>query len=386
MRALISILLLTVAVPSQAATWRVEKDGSGDFTVIQDAIDASAPGDSIVIGPGRYDDFFVYTFVGGGPQQTIGVVTQGPLTVRGSSSEEVLIGPPYLREELGGMRTGSFAVDLADGRVVLEDLTFEHTYFIVTASSVITMQRCVVQEGELGLSLVSTLGTIVQDCRFEGENDVGIQSFLGGDSNRDLLIRDCMFLNDDGGVNLGGALNARVERSVFSNTDVGLVFWGGSTGEATQNTFLGGRPCMSIRESDIVVTDSVFGDTSRVCMRIDNGGRVTGTNNALGAATFRTVEVIGPGSYATLTGGSILNGGGLSVYVSNTTDVGLGNIDMTNNYWGTTSADQISEWILDANDSELAGLAVDFIPFRTSPIATESKSFSDLKALFSGKQ
>ena len=39
MRALISILLVTVAIPSQAATWRVQKDGSGDFTQIQEAID-----------------------------------------------------------------------------------------------------------------------------------------------------------------------------------------------------------------------------------------------------------------------------------------------------------------------------------------------------------
>ena len=46
-------VLLGLALPVAARTWRVEKDGSGDFTVIQDAVDAAAAGDTIRIGPGR---------------------------------------------------------------------------------------------------------------------------------------------------------------------------------------------------------------------------------------------------------------------------------------------------------------------------------------------
>ena len=37
-----------------ATTWHVEQDGSGDFTVIQAAVDAASSGDVIMIGPGRY--------------------------------------------------------------------------------------------------------------------------------------------------------------------------------------------------------------------------------------------------------------------------------------------------------------------------------------------
>ena len=62
-----SVLVGLIVVPAalalspltaSASTWLVEKDGSGDFAVIQDAVDASAEGDTIKIGRGRYEDFF----------------------------------------------------------------------------------------------------------------------------------------------------------------------------------------------------------------------------------------------------------------------------------------------------------------------------------------
>ena len=43
----IGLLVLAVASSAHGRTWHVEKDGSGDFTVIQDAVDAAADGDVI---------------------------------------------------------------------------------------------------------------------------------------------------------------------------------------------------------------------------------------------------------------------------------------------------------------------------------------------------
>ena len=77
----------TLAGPvAGAATLRVMQDGSGDYTDIQAAVDASAHGDTIRIGPGQWNTFhpFYYsqviahntqdrdlTFIGSGPDQTI---------------------------------------------------------------------------------------------------------------------------------------------------------------------------------------------------------------------------------------------------------------------------------------------------------------------------
>jgi len=44
-RILFFVLMLVAVSSAKAAVWTVEKDGSRDFTVIQDAIDAAAPGD-----------------------------------------------------------------------------------------------------------------------------------------------------------------------------------------------------------------------------------------------------------------------------------------------------------------------------------------------------
>ena len=65
--ALLAILAVAVFSPveTSATTWHVEKDGSGDYAVIQDAIDAAAAGDTIRIGPGRFEDYSVYSYPGG---------------------------------------------------------------------------------------------------------------------------------------------------------------------------------------------------------------------------------------------------------------------------------------------------------------------------------
>lgn len=59
MRLLTVILTTSFTLISAALSdvLHVEKDGSGDYTVIQDALDSAAPGDSILVGPGRYADF-----------------------------------------------------------------------------------------------------------------------------------------------------------------------------------------------------------------------------------------------------------------------------------------------------------------------------------------
>jgi hypothetical protein len=50
-RCFLAIMLL-VCGPAVAATITVERDGSGDFMVLQEALNAAADGDTIRLGPG----------------------------------------------------------------------------------------------------------------------------------------------------------------------------------------------------------------------------------------------------------------------------------------------------------------------------------------------
>ena len=56
---LLALLAAALVIPpaAGAATWRVERDGSGDYTTIQPAVDAAASGDTILIGPGQYTEY-----------------------------------------------------------------------------------------------------------------------------------------------------------------------------------------------------------------------------------------------------------------------------------------------------------------------------------------
>jgi len=53
---MVMVVFATAGVAT-AHTWRVERDGTGDFTDIQPAVEVAAPGDTIMIGPGRYNQF-----------------------------------------------------------------------------------------------------------------------------------------------------------------------------------------------------------------------------------------------------------------------------------------------------------------------------------------
>ena len=58
--ALITALLLVWAGPGAAATWYVDVGGSGHFLTIQDGIDASSDGDTIVVAAGTYTGNYNY--------------------------------------------------------------------------------------------------------------------------------------------------------------------------------------------------------------------------------------------------------------------------------------------------------------------------------------
>ena len=95
--AICAVLLLAIgAGGADARTWHVRKDGTGDFKVIQDAVDQAAAGDTIRIGPGRFEEKKPYTSYP--PDKwTVDVyvaVDVADLTIVGSGVDQTFIGPP----------------------------------------------------------------------------------------------------------------------------------------------------------------------------------------------------------------------------------------------------------------------------------------------------
>ncbi len=59
-------------------------------------------------------------------------------------------------------------------------------------------------------------------------------------------------------------------------------------------------------------------------------------------------------------------------------------VDFSENYWGTTDADEISQWIFDGYDSDAVTMYIDFLPLADGPVATESTTLDAVKALYRG--
>ena len=94
---IVTLVILAAVVTTGtagAATWHVEQDGSGDFDDIQPAVDAAAAGDTILIGPGLYDQARPVMLPGWSFEADVIVyVDKERLTFIGENRDEVVVGP-----------------------------------------------------------------------------------------------------------------------------------------------------------------------------------------------------------------------------------------------------------------------------------------------------
>ena len=143
-----------LASASGAATLRVERDGTGDYTTIQPALDAVAAGDTVLIGPGEYPEMTnQYLPNAGGWFEVAGCIRVSNITLIGDSAETTLIGPAVYSGE----------VNIGIAYPVTGDLRLVN----ITVMNVNT--GCHIDYGRL----------FVDGCHFEG-NDTGIQWYVSG--------------------------------------------------------------------------------------------------------------------------------------------------------------------------------------------------------------
>ena len=125
--ALVAATIFTAPVTSRAGTWNVEKDGSGDYSVIQHAVDAAADGDTILIGPGRYDDYATYDTVDGTLICYV-YIPDKSLTLVGSGMGMTVIGPASEIHPVTEHERGINAAYYGAGELFISDLSVEHLY------------------------------------------------------------------------------------------------------------------------------------------------------------------------------------------------------------------------------------------------------------------
>ena len=374
--ALFTIIGLFVAVGTPAATWTVERNGSGDFVVIQDAVDASASGDTILIGPGRYPELHSYTTPSGGWTGDVLVsVDDRDLTLIGAGQGVMILG---LEEYPGTPLWPKGVVAVWPERtLVVENMTIENTYDCLYLLGGMFVIDVTMRGGEIGLVLFESSNAIVDGCQFEYIGSSGISAYSGASlhvhstsfdgiqravytSNvGDVLLQGCRFSNLVGGGFYGSFVQVR--ECEFTN----ILYYGIDSGNSSHTEI-----------SDCIIRGGAIGS-----IKSTESGYITGSGNILSSSTGPVINCSFHGRIV-LNGNHILSPTNDFVKLRDYFEPETYYLDLTNNYWGDTTAAEISAGIWDGHDDPEINAFVLFNPFSGSPISNEDMSWGELKQIY----
>lgn len=395
------LLAFTTAVAS-AAVWTVEKDGSADFSVIQDAIDAAAPGDSILIGPGRFSELPYYDealFIG----HIVAAVAKTDLTFIGSGSGMggTVIGPPapLYQAEMG--QTIGFHITLGSDRVTVQDCRIENMNLgVALHASDAVIQRVEFQEfGVNGLTLAYDMaGPVIDMCGFasSASGTLGAVAAYAGVESDGTRITNCSFEANRIGVNFDGGVDLEIRGCTFSGHLTGIAIREGVNAQVADCRFSGITSTgLNISEQSSVTVRGcdVEMDPSGQQAALVRDVAVTFVENRLRGGKRAVVYALGNGDYYFRDNWfERIPGSGFVETLLNAEFTAR--MDMTLNYWGTTDSVEIADNILDALDMEdcpdhlfyCPQDTVDFWPILDSPpsVSAQPTSLGGLKGRFRG--
>lgn len=374
---------MTVAAPlapASARTWHVVKDGSGDFTAIQPAINAAASGDVIEIGPGRYIENAPFSpQPGGWIESTYVGVTKENLTIRGTDRDAVIIGPTAPSFTTYGPK--GIATLTAVQRLRIENLTVEnvHDGMYLGPDDLVVVTGCLLRGCDIGIVGVDDVHPLIEQCEF-----VRCREGLILWTARDGLVRDCTFTDGSVGVTYLSSTNGLVSECRFQG-GIGGTKHAESTGRV-EGCIFSNRSNYAILATDNASIDATGNSCSggSVGLWADFGGHIAGSGNLITGSTYAAVR-FRVSSTCDLHFNDILPAAGYAVRAeSYLREPFL--LDLTNNYWGVETASEISALILDQNDDPTVNAVVDFEPFSIHSVPTTEQSFGELKARFGRRE
>jgi hypothetical protein len=371
-----ALVCMAIAVPGQARTWRVERDGSGDYTVIQPAVDGAAPGDTVMIGPGRFEEHAPFT-VPGWTEEVYVAVEADSLTITGSGADVTIIGPEspiHLPTERPKGIAGVFISDLS-----VQDLTIENIRDgIYRGEGHLEIGSSIFRGCNYGLTSWTDEGMLVDNCQFVGNIEGGLVTHNPAE---DIMVCNSLFNNLTTNISFNTTDNAIVTHCEFTGGISGVAHNVMSSGHVSNCTFSGIQNAainLAIGSNAVADSNLVIGGSANVYIRTNS--HMQGAHNRFTGGTYATV--LNSQSTIDLHGNHIFNAGGHTILLETFLDPPDVILDLTGNYWGTSEADSIDKWIWDGNDDPTIHAFVDFEPFSPVPIATAQKSWGGVKQLY----
>ena len=391
-RIFVAIAVLAAALPALGATWHVARDGTGEFSVIQAAVDAAASGDTIMIGPGRYNEGAIVVTPGWTEFVRV-LIRQPELTLIGAGPAQTIIGPATPWDLSQGWNVGvEMGSYWGHRRGWISGIGFENMAFGVTGaeapeSAIIRDCRFTMDVGAVSFAYGGTL--TVSDCEFDlaprnyreifvnGLQSVQIvdceftlapehqwfQEAVQLQSVTNAVVTGCSFTGGDAGLGLHGVASAQVSSCVFSDQTssdgqftAGVHVVGGAT-TVTDCVFEAQTNALFADFAALQVTHTQILDAGKASINFSSLDALTVHDCVLARGPRYTVWQEFPCDTIAMT-------------------AELAHLDMTDNDWGTSSADSIASWI------RTCDYVVDFVPYVGQPVAVERKTFGEVKALF----
>jgi hypothetical protein len=376
---------LLLSVPATARTWRVARDGSGDYTTIQPAIDWASAGDTISIGAGVYTECRTVRLPGWSWSIEIYVyATKDNLTLIGDDPESVIIGPETANFWDFGPK--GIVADQGCDRLRVEGIHARNVYNgIYIYLGRLEVENCHFTGCDAGITLFADDGALIDSCRFEGCADSGV---IAADPSNGVEIQDSYFWNCSTGVAAESALNVTVLNceilgdGTIDNCRVGIQYATYSSGSIRNCRIINVYTCsiVAATHSEIQLLGNEISG-GQVNFYLNSVSTASGSNNNLAGGTYATI--LDDSCVFAMHGNHILNAGGSSVML------GYGwesppdqYLDLRNNFWGTTDGAQIAEWIWDGNDDPSIHGFVVYEPFNSGPDGMEQQSWGQVKALY----
>jgi len=372
--ALLTLVFWCLPAVTVAETWTVALDGTGDFETIQEAADAASDGDTIAIGPGRYNR-------AGHGRWTAVVETDKDLVFVGSGIGQTIIGPED-PESAYFMLVGMWVM----GCVTVRGITFEncnmtgimhYDYLIVEdcqflhhSTSASYERRAILTAGGQDPG-----GGYARNCRFEHLGN----AFSAGSASAPWTVEECRFLDCASGIFAYDG-NLDLSDSVFQDCGSGIGIHLGATGTIQRCELFNSR-LVFFGPGAVTIQDTFVEchrDEAAVFIRATNSMSISGCVFRNDAGPTITADRIG----GVITDNHILTGNGTwSVYCQPAANPGV-LLDLSGNWWGTLDAEVVAASIWDCADDASAGHCVVFEPMAGGPVKNEQRSWSGVKELF----
>lgn len=373
------------------ATWRVEQDGSGDFSVIQDAMSSAASGDTILVGPGRYADFHPRSYPQIGAAQAI---MSGPsggvdVTVIGHGAHETVIGPEVETLTVDGAPAVGLLTGSMGSGSTFENLVFENLLHAVSLSGSATFRGCVFRRCErnfirLGGATVPVLR--IEDSVFDGTDKDNQNTAIAGhfaSHIEKLEIEESRFTGLFNAVELRECTDGSIQGCTFDDIawyGVDLTY-GCNVRMVDCSMKQIGTRAVQVSRSQASLIRCSFGPEADIQLQTIAGSTVRAFDCTFDSASYVTISIcrdcVVDVNYSNIAGGSY------SAVLSTATTIRRETMDFTNCHWGTFDRDAIEAMIRYSSVDDSVSLArIDFEPFLESPVRTSQSTVGSFKASF----